>query len=114
MMKVAIDRRPPDIAVIRFDGRLDFLSASDARQQFADVVQDGGRLLVVDLSEVTFIDSSGLGALVGGLKSARQVGGDLRIASPGLQATSLLKLTSLDQVFSAHPTLDDALTAYQR
>jgi anti-anti-sigma factor len=113
-MKVSIARRYPDVVVIRFDGRLDFLSAGDARKQFADAVQDGGRRLVVDLGKVTFIDSSGLGALVGGLKSARQAGGDLRIASPSEQAKSLLKLTSLDQVFRAHPTLDDALTAYQR
>jgi anti-sigma B factor antagonist len=113
-MKVSIDQRAPDVVVIRFDGRLDFLSASDARKQFSDAVQEGGRRLVVDLGKVTFIDSSGLGALVGGLKSARQAGGDLRIASPSEQAKSLLKLTSLDQVFRAHPTLDDALNAYQR
>jgi anti-sigma B factor antagonist len=109
-----MEQRQGDVTVIRFDGRLDFLSAGDVRSRFSEAVLAGGRRLVVDLAKVTFIDSSGLGALVGGLKAARQAGGDLRIASPSAQAQSLLKLTSLDQVFRAHPTVDDALTALQR
>jgi len=113
-MKATIDRRPGDVTVIHLDGRLDFLSASDARNRFVEAVTSGGRHVVVDLAKVTFIDSSGLGALVGGLKTARQYGGDLRIASPSTQAKSLLKLTSLDQVFRAHPTLEDAVTAFHR
>ena len=114
MMKTSIDLRPDGVAVVRLDGRLDFLSAGDARKQFADAVDKGSRRVVVDLAKVTFIDSSGLGSLVGGLKTARQAGGDLRVASPSAQAKSLLKLTSLDQVFRAHPTVEDALTAFQR
>jgi anti-sigma B factor antagonist len=113
-MKVTTDQHSSDTMVIRFDGRLDFLSASDARKHFSDAVETGGKRIVVDLAKVTFIDSSGLGALVGGLKTARQAGGDLRIASPSQQAKSLLKLTSLDQVFREHPTVDDALSAFQR
>src|SRR5205809_5297005 len=51
----------------------------------AAAVEDGNRQLVVDLDQVNFIDSSGLGALISGLKSARQAGGDLRIANPSEQ-----------------------------
>jgi anti-sigma B factor antagonist len=113
-MKTSIDHSPDGVAVVRLDGRLDFLSASDARKHFSDAVDKGSRRVVVDLAKVTFIDSSGLGSLVGGLKTARQAGGDLRISSPSTQAKSLLKLTSLDQVFRAHPTVEDALTAFRR
>ena len=113
-MKIVVDHRSDAVAVIRLEGRLDFLSAVNAREQFSKTVHSGTPRLVVDLGGVTFIDSSGLGSLVGGLKSARQAGGDLRIACPSEQAKSVFRLTSLDQVFRSHPTLDDALTAYER
>lgn len=113
-MKIVVHHRSDSVAVIRLEGRLDFLSAVSAREQFFETVAGGMSRLVVDLGGVSFIDSSGLGSLVGGLKSARQAGGDLRIACPSDQAKSVLRLTSLDQVFRPHPTIDDALTAYER
>lgn len=112
-MQIEIEPRERDIAVVQIAGRLDFLSAGAARDEFARVVQDGKHRIVVDLGDVPFIDSSGLGSLIGGLKAARQAGGDLRIARPTEQARSVLKLTSLDRVFRAHETIDEALDAYR-
>jgi anti-sigma B factor antagonist len=100
------------IAIIAFTGRLDFLSAGDARTQLAAAVEQGSRRLVVDLGETAFIDSSGLGALIGGLKAARKAGGDLRIARPTEQARAVLALTSLDRVFRFYPSVTEALADY--
>lgn len=111
-MEAKIEPRHGGRAVVRIAGRLDFLSAGEARQRFVEAVANGQRALVVDLGDVQFIDSSGLGALIGGLKAARQAGGDLRIARAGEQARMVLSLTSLDRVFRLYDTVDEALAAF--
>lgn len=107
-----IEKRDNGIGVVRLEGRIDITSAANVKQLFASAVADGSPRLVVDLADVTFIDSSGLSALVSGLRSARQAGGDLRIAAAGRQPTTLFSLTSLDKVFRLYPTVEDAVNAY--
>ena len=111
-MQATIETRQDGVAVIAFAGRLDFLSAGEARARLAEAVAQGHRRLVVDLGETSFIDSSGLGALIGGLKAARKAGGDLRIARPTEQARAVLTLTSLDRVFRSYPSVTEALADY--
>jgi anti-sigma B factor antagonist len=111
-VEAKIDTQQNGIAIVAFTGRLDFLSAGAARTRLADAVEHGSRRLVVDLGEKTFIDSSGLGALIGGLKAARKAGGDLRIAQPTEQARTVLALTSLDRVFRFYPSVREALADY--
>lgn len=64
--------------------------------------------MVVDLSGLDAIDSSGLGALISGLKAARQSGGDLRISGAGEQVSAVLELTNLNRVLKAHESADAA------
>jgi anti-sigma B factor antagonist len=71
-------------------------------------VAEGRDRIVVDFSQVVFIDSSGLGALIAGLKATRQAGGDLRIAQVPEQVMTVLRLTNLDRVLRAHTTVADA------
>ena len=111
-MDVIVDRRPGGIAIVRLGGRLDLLSAAEFRQRLAQAVAEGNRRLIVDLAEVPFVDSSGLGALISGLKTARLAGGDLRIARPTDQARSLLELTVLDRVLRPYPSIEEALAGY--
>lgn len=111
-MDSMVDLDPGGTAVIRIRGRLDFLSAAGARQRFSDVIEGGHRRLVVDLDGLEFLDSSGLGALIGGLKAARQTGGDLRLARAPEQAKVILSLTSLDRVFRSYGTVEEALADY--
>ena len=110
-MDVTVESPEDGKAVVRLVGRLDLLTAADVKQRLARAAADYRRL-VVDLGQVTFIDSSGLGALVGGLKAARVAGGDLRIARPGDQARTVLELTTLDRVLRPYPTVDEALAGY--
>ncbi len=108
-MELTVHTRRDGVAVVRPTGRLDLVSAADLRQQLADLVAGGQRRLVVDLAAVPFIDSSGLGALIGGLKTARLAGGDLRIASPAPQARVILELTTLHRVLRPYATEGEAL-----
>ena len=108
-LRISVDPQADGIAVVRFTGRLDFASAPEARDHFAAVIADGRQTLIVDLSTVGFVDSAGLGSLIGGMRAARQAGGNLRIADPSEQSRMLLSLTSLDQVLTLSPTVEEAL-----
>ncbi len=108
-MQVSVDRRQGQAAVITPEGRLDLASASEFKQILTDAVEAGDRILVVDLSNVPFVDSSGLGALISGMKATRIAGGDLRIAKVGDQARLILELTALDKVMKIYPTVEEAL-----
>lgn len=99
-------------AVVTLSGRLDLLSAAAVKRQLADLVSAGNRRLVIDLHEVSFIDSSGLSTLVSALKLARQAGGDLRLARPNEQARVLLELTTLDRVLRPFATVEEATSGY--
>lgn len=67
--------------VLAPEGKFNLVAAPPLKARIDDLVAVGKNRLVVDLGAVDFIDSSGLGALIGGLKAARQQGGDLRIAA---------------------------------
>lgn len=111
-LKIVFDPQDNGVAVVRFTGRLDFTSVTHARDQFASAIADGNPKLVVDLSDVSFVDSAGLGSLIGGMRAARQAGGDLRIASPSEQSRMLLSLTSLDQVLKIHAHIEEAVSGF--
>ncbi|WP_323987586.1 STAS domain-containing protein [Microbacterium plantarum] len=96
--------------VIRPHGRLTMVSARPFRERVTEEIAAAGESpVIVDLSDVAFIDSSGLGALVACLKTARQGGGDLRLAAPSEQVTMVLGLTNLDRVLRPRATVQDAL-----
>jgi anti-sigma B factor antagonist len=107
-----VEARGNGVAVIRFENRIDLLTAPEVRQLLTNAVTSGHRRLVVDLGDVSFMDSSGLGALISGLKATRQAGGDLRIARPNTQVETALKLTSLDRVLTIYRSVEEALTGY--
>lgn len=108
-MEIQVAHRRDGIAVISPRGRLNMTTAIDLRDAVNTLIAAGELFVVVDLSEVDFIDSSGLGGLVSGLKRAREAGGDLRIVGPNDQARLVLQLTNLDKVLI---TLEDAETAF--
>ncbi|MDF3307041.1 STAS domain-containing protein [Rhodococcus sp. T2V] len=96
------------VAVVRPAGRLNMVAAPRLRELVRDLVDGGTTRVVVDLSATDFIDSSGLGALISGLKAARQAGGDLRIAQPTEQVETVLALTNLNRVLRTHDSVDAA------
>ncbi len=109
MLQVDIDTRDGGTVVIP-RGRLTMVSAKSFRETVtAEIDRGAGEIVVVDLSQTEFVDSSGLGALVACLKSARQSGGDLRLAAPSEQVTMVLGLTNLDRVLRPRPSVDEAL-----
>jgi anti-sigma B factor antagonist len=108
MTESPIRTTPAGVVVIRPEGRLNMTAAPALREQLHALVSDGNSRLVVDLSAVDAIDSSGLGALISGLKAARQGGGDLRIAAPCDQVKAVLELTNLNRVLKTAESADGA------
>lgn len=96
------------VVVVTPQGRLDLAVAAGLRTQLLDLVNSGHTRLVIDLSAVDLIDSSGLGALISGFEAARDSGGDLKIMSPREQPLLVLELTNLDRVLRATNSVDDA------
>jgi len=100
------DRIHGDWTVIEVKGELDLATVPALRERI-DAVSDGGAArLAVDLTQVTFMDSSSLGLLVAALKHARERGGDLALVGVGGSPARVLSLTGLDQVFRLVVTVD--------
>jgi anti-sigma B factor antagonist len=74
-----------------------------------ELVEEGHIRIIVNLEEVGFLDSSGLGALVGGLKRVNERGGRLVLVCPEGSPLKVLTITGLDKVFAIHGSVDDAL-----
>lgn len=89
--------------VVTVTGELDMYSAPRLREKLIGLVTAGKADIVVDLSGVSFIDSSGLGVLVGALKRCRTSGGELALKGVNAQTSKVLSITGLDKVF---PTAD--------
>jgi anti-anti-sigma factor len=89
-------------------GRLNFPDVERLRVQLGDLVAKGATRVVVDLSGVEAIDSSGIGALISGLKAARNAGGDLRLAAPTTVVASVLETMNLDTILTTHASSEDA------
>jgi anti-anti-sigma factor len=87
------------IKVIQPAGILDSTKATQIRREVADVMEQNAEIVLIDLKDVTFVDSSGLGALVVALKTVRAAGGKLYICSINDQVKMLFELTSMDLVF---------------
>jgi anti-sigma B factor antagonist len=109
-MELTTDRTE-GAAVLRVQGRLAMAAAGELKAAVDREVAEGRTLVVVDLAETAFLDSSGLGALVGGLRTARAAGGDLRIARVGQQVRTVLELTTMDRVLRPYATVEDAVGA---
>jgi anti-sigma B factor antagonist len=110
-MQFTIEAADNGATVVRPHGRLNMVTAASLKEVVTDAVAEGSISFVIDLSAVEFMDSSGLGALVSGLKTARRAGGDLRIASATEQVGMVLKLTNLDRVLTMYDSVADALAA---
>jgi anti-sigma B factor antagonist len=95
--------------VIALSGEVDLYTAPEFKQQLLEVISEGGKDVVVDFSGTTFIDSTTLGVLVGGVKRLRAQDGRLSLVCSDRNITKIFEITGLDRVFTIYPTRDEAL-----
>lgn len=91
------------------EDRLDANNSEEFKLELRQAIESGAKNLIVDLKEVLFIDSSGLGALVSGYKNASAIHGSCKLSSLQSQVKSMFELTRLHRVFDIFTTVEDAL-----
>ena len=99
------------IEVIDVQGEIDIYSAPRLRELLIDLVSTGHYQLVVALDKVGFLDSTGLGVLVGGLHRVRAHDGSLDLVCTQQRILKIFKITGLTKVFAIHQTVDQAIAA---
>ena len=97
--------------VISLSGEVDLYTAPEFKQQLLDVIEKGGKAVVVDFTNTTFIDSTTLGVLVGGVKRLRTNDGSLSLVCSDRNITKIFEITGLDKVFEIYATRDDAVSS---
>lgn len=97
--------------VVDVTGEVDVYTAPALRERLTALVDSGRTDLVVDLTQVRFMDSTGLGLLVGVLKRVRGLDGQLQLVIDAERLLKVFRITSLDQVFTIRSTRDEALNA---
>jgi anti-sigma B factor antagonist len=98
-----------DRYVISLAGEVDLYTAPEFKQQLLEVISQGGKDVIVDFSDTTFIDSTTLGVLVGGVKRLRSNDGQLSLVCSDRNITKIFEITGLDRVFTIYATRDEAV-----
>jgi anti-sigma B factor antagonist len=97
--------------VVNIEGEIDVYTAPTLREHLSDLVADGRHHLILDLEGVQFLDSTGLGVLVGGLKRVRSQDGTLELVCTQERILKVFRITGLTKVFPIHASVPDALGA---
>jgi anti-sigma B factor antagonist len=100
-----------DVTIVTVQGQLVVTNRQEFKQMVLDAMEQGARTVVVDFTDASYIDSSGLGALVSLSRRLRDAGGDLRLVALSDELRTLFELTRLDALFPLFATRADALAA---
>ena len=111
-MNLQIDDKGSAVLMLVQEERLDAHNSGELKTQMLKLFEDGKSNLVVDLSDVRFVDSSGLGALVSGFKNASSRNGSLKLSGLQMQVKSMFELTRLHRVFEIYNDAEEALGSF--
>ena len=101
----------PGRTVVEVSGEIDVYTAPRLRETLISLVDQGNYHLIVDMEGVDFLDSTGLGVLVGGLKRVRAHEGSLRLVCNQERILKIFRITGLTKVFGIHESVDQAIAA---
>lgn len=110
-MNLRVETRTPreGVAVIALSGEADVYTSPRIKQEIVDLLNNGTAKLVVDLTSVEYLDSTGLGVLIGGLKRARERDGDLKLICDNLRILRIFEITGLTKIFDIYRSESEAL-----
>jgi anti-sigma B factor antagonist len=107
-----VHSEPPGFTVIEVGGEIDVYTAPQLRERLVSLVDSGSYQLIVDMESVEFLDSTGLGVLVGGLKRVRNHEGGIDLVCTQSRILRIFRITGLNRVFSIYDTVPAALAAH--
>ena len=112
-MDIAV-RNVKDVTIVDFKGRLAIgVSDSVLPKLIGDLLQEGSRKILMNLSEMDYIDSNGLGELVQAFREAQRAGASLRLLKPQDRVAKTLRLTNLLPMFTVYETEEEALRDFE-
>lgn len=112
MLKIEQEHTDDGYTICRPVGELDAFTVSQFRQALAELAS--GPRLVIDMSGVPFVDSAGLGALIGGIRRARELGGDVVVVCNRPSLVRTLRTTGFDRIVAMTDTVEEAKEAFSR
>lgn len=104
LFRVSSERVGDGLGVVALSGELDIYTAPQFKECMLEILDAGVDRLVVDLSDVTFIDSTALGVLIGGVRRVHTAGGAMALVVTSRAVERVLSITGLDRVFTIHAT----------
>ncbi len=111
-MDLSLDtRQAGDQTIVEVGGEIDVYTAPKLRDKITELVGDGHYDLIIDMEKVDFLDSTGLGVLVGGLKKVRAHNGSIELICNQERLLKIFRITGLAKVFTIHGTQEEALAA---
>ncbi len=112
-MELALSTRTEEpFEIIEVGGEIDVYTAPRLREAVVEAVDRGRTRLIVDVERVDFLDSTGLGVLVGALKRVRADGGSLDIVCTHQRILKIFEITGLDKVFGLHASVEQARASH--
>lgn len=111
-MEIA-ERRSGDVVILEFSGKLAIGDGDgQAREKIATLFAAGERKVLIGMSGVTVLDSSGVGELVAALNAARSAGAEIKLAQLSPRVGEVLKITQLTGVFEIFDSLEEGLSSF--
>jgi anti-sigma B factor antagonist len=107
LLDIQQDQTPEGFVICRPVGELDAFTVSQFRQALAEMA--ASPRLIIDMSAVPFVDSAGLGALIGGIRRARELGGDVAVACNRPTLVRLLRTTGFDRIVTVAESVQEAI-----
>jgi len=110
-MNLRVETQHPrdGIAVIKLAGEVDVYTSPRVKQEIVNLLNSDTTRMVVDLTEVEYLDSTGLGVLIGGLKRARERDGDLKLICDNVRILRIFEITGLTKIFDIYRSESEAL-----
>jgi anti-anti-sigma factor len=112
-MTIRIQTLDDDVWTIAPRGRIDFPAARAMEDALSQLCDSGRCQLVVDLSDVAYVASAGLKALLTGVRRARMLNGDVRLSAMNERVRQVFEISGFDQVFAIHATTAEAIQSYK-
>ena len=104
-------REVADRTVVTVGGEIDVYTAPKLRDKITELVNGGHHRLLIDMEKVEFLDSTGLGVLVGGLKKVRAHDGSMELICSQDRLLKIFRITGLAKVFPIHTSVEEAVAA---
>jgi anti-sigma B factor antagonist len=95
--------------LLDIEGEIDVYTSPQLKQDLVQLAERGIKKVIINLSKVEYLDSTGLGVLIGGLKRLREAGGNLALFGPGMRIQRIFEITGLNKIFDIYGTEEEAM-----